>query len=299
MGRRRAKAPVRGISLGLMFQNQYGGGLRGSRQLIRPSAGCASGVKTSSAGTPPPPPPKRGRKAHSCFLSGGKAGVSPARAGGPIGIGRSSRLRPSHTTLCTGQYAAARRESSGMSCGDGCEAESVEEPVGPQLRPYINQPPYRWLGGRCRIHLCSAPSLGIALPLPSRQCRLRDGARAPGKWLQQHPRLPSLHLRHAPALLDPPTWRDADRHPPTGEVCRQWGCIHCVPPMAAVLRGRLSALNHGNSCHGVQSGGGRDGSWMTAGGGGGGGSSSASTLRISRISASMWLCRTRRRESSS
>ena len=48
-----------------------------ARQTHAPTVRRASGVKTSTAGTPPS---RRGRTAHHCSLSGGTAGVSPARA---------------------------------------------------------------------------------------------------------------------------------------------------------------------------------------------------------------------------
>ncbi len=53
-----------------------------ARQAHAPTAPRASGVKSSTAGTPPSRP---GRKAHNCSLSGGTAGVSsegPERSGG-------------------------------------------------------------------------------------------------------------------------------------------------------------------------------------------------------------------------
>ena len=48
-----------------------------ARRAHAPTARRASGVKSSTAGTPSSRP---GRKAHNCSLSGGTAGVSPARA---------------------------------------------------------------------------------------------------------------------------------------------------------------------------------------------------------------------------
>ena len=66
----------------------------------RPSAGRASGVKTSRAGTPAS---RKGRKAHSC-LSERRDGRRVTRQGRSASVGR---------------------------------AQSVDTPVGPQLRPYI------------------------------------------------------------------------------------------------------------------------------------------------------------------
>ena len=58
----------------------------------RPPVPRASGVKTSTAWTPPSRP---GRKAHNCSLSGGTAGVSPARAEAHAEDARSALTRRS------------------------------------------------------------------------------------------------------------------------------------------------------------------------------------------------------------
>ena len=62
--------------------------------------------------------------------------------------------------------------------------------------------------------------------------------------LQQHPRLPSVHLRPAPSLLTSPTAWNAGQHPPTTKVCGfrlpQMGNLQLPPTPRASKPSRAS-----------------------------------------------------------
>ena len=77
-----------------------------ARRAQAPTARRASGVKTSTAGTPSSRP---GRKAHNCSLSGGTAGVSPARAEAHAEDARSALTRRSARSYLRPCIAASHR----------------------------------------------------------------------------------------------------------------------------------------------------------------------------------------------
>ena len=77
-----------------------------ARRAHAPTARRASGVKTSTAGTSPSRP---GRKAHNCSLSGGTAGVSPARAEAQAEDARSALTRRPARSYLRPYIAASHR----------------------------------------------------------------------------------------------------------------------------------------------------------------------------------------------